>query len=267
MNKVISYSLFGSNPRYLKPILLTARDVTCILPGWSIWVYHDCTVPKVIIEELIELGVKVINISGTEYYTWAPKFWRFLPVLKENVDTVLFRDSDSIITKREVILVNLWMGSNFKAQIIRDHQLHIAPIMAGMFGLKKDLFPFFAGQLHCNEDFKIKRDYSSDQEFLAKKIYSAIKFDSLVHTSFFSYPGENCIRIQKCRNTNFIGAVYNSLEENYRFEYDFMIGIPFWLARAFQFKTRPVLYVSKYLEYLKGLLSKSHLIKEEVYFD
>jgi hypothetical protein len=42
--KVISYSLFGSNQRYITPLIVNARTIKNYYPNWIIRVYHDDTV-------------------------------------------------------------------------------------------------------------------------------------------------------------------------------------------------------------------------------
>jgi hypothetical protein len=259
--KVIAYSLFGSNPRYSNPLIITAKNINVILPGWVIWVYYDSTVPKNVVNELTKLKVSLIHMDRVERCNWAPKFWRFLPVFEREVDVVLFRDSDSIITSREASLVNYWIDSDYSAQILRDHPLHMAPIMAGMFGLKKEVFEVFAHQLELNMGLVQEQSYSADQVFLAKYLYKVIYKKAIVQTPFFSYPGENCLKIPEAKDENFIGAVYESEKIEAKIAYDFLIGIPFWIAELLQFKTRPVLYTSIYLKKLNYCLYKSYLIR------
>ena len=259
--KVIAYSLFGSNPRYSNPLIITVKNINEILPGWVIWVYYDSTVPRNVVDELTKLKVNLILMGSVECCDWAPKFWRFLPVFEKEVDVVLFRDSDSIITTREASLVNYWMNSDYSAQILRDHPLHMAPIMAGMFGLKKEVFKVFAHQLELNKNLVQEKSYSADQVFLAKYVYKFIYKKAIVQTPFFTYPGENCLKISEAKDENFIGAVYESAKIEANITYGFLIGIPFWIAKLLQFKTRPVLYVSYYLKKLNYYLFNSYLIR------
>ena len=259
--KVISFSLFGSNSRYSTPLLITAKNINVLLPGWMIWVYYDLTVPRSVIDELSELKVFLINMDCANGCDWAPKFWRFLPVFEKEVDVVLFRDSDSIITEREASLVDYWIQSDYSAQILRDHPLHMAPIMAGMFGLKRVVFEVLAHQLELNKSLLRKKAYSADQRFLAKYFYKHIYKKALVQTPYFSYPCENCLKIDKPKDENFVGAVYQSEKTEIDISYDFLIGIPFWIAELLQFKTRPVLYASICLKRLNYSLFRTYLIR------
>ena len=54
-----------------------------------------------------------------------PMTWRFLPLLDPLVDNFLSRDSDAIITMREVAAVNQWLKkSNATFHLMRDHPSH-----------------------------------------------------------------------------------------------------------------------------------------------
>ena len=62
--------------------------------------------------------------------------WRFLPLMDPLVDTILSRDSDTIISKREVTVVRQWLtNSTATFHLMRDHQLHCAPSMAFLGGI------------------------------------------------------------------------------------------------------------------------------------
>jgi hypothetical protein len=244
--KIISYSLYGDLNRYIEPLIFNAINLDLFYSGWQIRVYHDSTVPFKILDELSSLGVKLIHIQSTEFANFGAKFWRFLPVFENDIEYLILRDSDSIFTTREVNLVQNWINSESNFHIIRDHELHISPILAGMFGIKKALFPFFKAQLYTNK-LKVKNSYNADQKFLADYIYLKIRNKSMIHTSHFAFFGEKYTRISKCIDPdNFIGAIYVNYKDevNNLLKYDFIIGIPFWAAKLLRYKIRPVLYLS-----------------------
>ncbi len=57
--KVISFSLYGDNPIYTIGCIKNAKLKKDLFDGWEMWVYHNDTVPKNILEELLSLGVVV----------------------------------------------------------------------------------------------------------------------------------------------------------------------------------------------------------------
>ncbi len=260
--KVISYSLFGTNQRYINPLIINARTIKDYYPNWIIRVYHDDTVNTETLSILTSLNVVLVDIneSYVKKYNLAPKFWRFLPILENNIDVIIFRDSDSVFSKREVELVKTWLNSEFDFHIIRDHQLHIAPIMAGMFGVKKGGLGLFKDKLLNNPILTSKNSYNSDQIFLADKLFPKIQNNVLLNTSYFAFSSENFVKISKSSTSNhFIGAIYSELNTESDlviYDYEFMIGIPYWLAKFLRYKIRPVLYLSIFYNYILNKFSK-----------
>ncbi len=245
--KIISYSLYGNLKRYTDPLIYNASNLSTFYKGWVINVYHDDSVPKDILDFLKNNGVCLINISTTNFSNFAPKFWRFLPVFDDKNELVIFRDSDSVFTEREVALVNQWLESDFNFHIIRDHQLHISPILAGMFGIKRNYFKFFTQQLISHISLVKSNFYNADQIFLGDFIYKKVIRNTLIHTSYFAFFNENYVRINKSIEYNdFIGAIYTEKQNKIDLvlEYDFIIGLPFCCAKFLRYKVRPVLYLS-----------------------
>lgn len=245
--KLISYTLYGNNLRYIEPLIINAKNINEFYNEWEIRVYYDKTVPAEIINILIQYNVKLIDINNTIYSDFAPKFWRFLPVFEDTYDLIIFRDSDSIFTQRETRYVNEWAESNFDFHILRDHNLHISPILAGMFGIKKNFFLLFRQQLLINKKLTHSKIYNADQLFLADYIYKKIIKNCLIHTSYFALYGEKFCKISKVKDSKeFIGSIYTEekKETNTIIKYDFIIGIPFWLAKLLRYRIRPVLFTS-----------------------
>jgi hypothetical protein len=60
-----------------------------------------------------------------------PMTWRFLPLMDPTVDRILSRDTDSLITAREVAAVNQWLNSNSTFHMMHDHPLHRGHLLLG----------------------------------------------------------------------------------------------------------------------------------------
>ena len=244
---LISYSLYGSAFRYTEPLIWNSKNLNSFYNGWIIRVYHDDSVPTSVLKTLSENGVYLVNIKDTKFLYFAPKFWRFLPVFENDIEVLIVRDSDSIFSNREVSLVNEWYNSKTEFHILRDHQLHIAPILAGMFGIKKDFFQIFSAELLSRKSLITSKTYNADQIFLADYIYKKIRNNCTIHTSYFAFKDERFVRIMKTADiSNFIGSVFIDNHEinNSFINYNFMIGVPFWFAKLLRYKIRPVLYLS-----------------------
>jgi hypothetical protein len=136
--KVIAFSLYGSDPKYSKDLEVIARAVKKLYPGWLMRVYHDRTVSpetKCQLECLKAddsdefLGnVDLCDITAIPHSdlrsSWNASFmhamnWRFLPVGDSFVEAFMSRDTDSMITEREIGSVNVWLGSNQPGHIMR----------------------------------------------------------------------------------------------------------------------------------------------------
>ena len=61
--------------------------------------------------------------------------WRFVPLLDPTVDLFMARDTDAEIIEREASAVDEWLRSNFTFHVMRDHQLHDAPILSGLIDI------------------------------------------------------------------------------------------------------------------------------------
>jgi hypothetical protein len=129
--KVLSYSLYGSDPLYYSHIKEISKQVTKYYPGWTIRIYYDKSVNQSIICEYECLkdevtgnytdNIDFCNINqipfGNPIETWDAQYmhsmkWRFLPVGDPFVDMFMSRDLDSWIVEREVSAVNEWINSN-----------------------------------------------------------------------------------------------------------------------------------------------------------
>ncbi len=140
-----------------------------------------------------------------------PKILRFLipNVLKS--DFYFFKDSDSIVTMKEARIMREWMANVTPvAMIIRDHPLHVAPIMAGMFGIAWAAAEFLtnsANQTFLAVEPRFRGRYSYDQDWLMTDVYPELVERAHVYSSFLFYSRENVRRIEReSSGSGFIGA-------------------------------------------------------------
>lgn len=191
MKKVISFSLWGNNLTYGLGALTNAQLAKLYYPDFECWVYiHKDSVPEETIAALSEQSnVRVIFKSGDlNDLSIKPMMWRFEAIDDPEVEIMLSRDTDTRILEREKLAVEEWIKSGKKFHIMRDHPHHTFRILGGMFGTRKlndlcwiDLISHFPR--HGDRDY--------DQKFLEEKIYPVIKDNSVIHSSFHSYEGEN----------------------------------------------------------------------------
>lgn len=173
MNKIISFSLWGSNPRYLIGAIENCDIAKNYYPDWKLEIYYD-DIEDWGIKKLSSFSnVKLINCKNKNFIS--PYFWRFFSFFDYNNDIVLSRDCDSRLSLREKKCVDDWLLTNKKISIIRDHVRHYDfPMLAGMFGIRNGLDnKYYELMLKYGE----KRYYTSDQHFLQECIWNDYKND------------------------------------------------------------------------------------------
>jgi hypothetical protein len=108
--KVISYTLFGTDSRYYNKIPSIIKQAKYFYPDWTIRIYADDNLnetTKCNYECSLESNVDFCNvnrlpISLNENVSWSashimPTMWRFLPMRDSFVKFMISRDSDSFI--------------------------------------------------------------------------------------------------------------------------------------------------------------------------
>lgn len=133
---LIAFSLYGSKDLYTEGAVQNVLLANKIYPGWTCRFYVDNTVPKKIIEELLELGAQVYVVKGSKITNRQRSLWRFL-ALGESC-RVIFRDTDSRVNAREKHIIEDWCksGKTFCRIWDSDHPEdgHANPALAGMWG-------------------------------------------------------------------------------------------------------------------------------------
>ena len=136
MKKIIAFSLWGDTPMYTVGAVRNAELVPEVYgDSWTSRFYISNDVPSGVVEKLKSLSqTEVVEID--ESPDWFGMFWRFYAI--DDSDVVVFRDTDSRITKRERYAVEEWLHSGRTLHIMRDHPYHSEPIMGGMWGCISD---------------------------------------------------------------------------------------------------------------------------------
>ena len=179
MKKIISYSIWGNNPRYTQGAIQNAKLSSYYYPGWINRFYCGYDTPKDILKTLKNTNNTEIIIVK-EPTDWTGMFWRFYAA--SDSDIMISRDSDSRISKREACAVNDWLSSNNDFHIMRDHPYHARPIMGGMWGCKNGILSNIKDLIL---NFNKINKYEIDQDFLSNMIYPIIKNRSTVHDPFY----------------------------------------------------------------------------------
>ena len=147
--KVIGYSLYGKEERYLRLLPNVSRQIKQYYPGWIMRVYHDSSIPfktKCELECLKDnngnyidnvdfCNIESMPIKGDAKNTWNGSFihammWRWFPIGDSYVDVFSSRDSDSVILEREVDASKQWLASGKPGHIMRGNSFlfrHTSP--------------------------------------------------------------------------------------------------------------------------------------------
>jgi hypothetical protein len=182
---LISFSLFGDARIYLDgalPNLLLSRT---IYPSWRCRFYVSQEIPASLTLELEAAGAEVIPMQRRDQ--WDGLFWRFLAVEDPGAEYVIVRDVDARLSRREGAAVDEWIASGRPFHIMRDHPLHNAAILGGMWGCRRGVLPDIRRMIGEWQQFDRK---GGDQGFLAIAVYPRIKTDALVHSDLLAFEGE-----------------------------------------------------------------------------
>ena len=200
--KLISFSLWGSNPKYTIGAIKNAELLEEIYPEWNCRFYCANCVPEEIITKLKKTSEVIrVNTDGSWKFTTE----RFKAIDEEGVEYVIFRDTDSRLNKREATAVSEWIKSGKTLHVMKDHPAHGGfPILAGMWGLKKTGVSFSMKDMLSL--YKNKEQYHYDQIFLRDYIWRFYSADYLAHDEFFLKTSFPTKRIGK----EYVGKPFNA---------------------------------------------------------
>lgn len=212
MKKIISFSLWGNDPKYTIGAIENAKLAKDIYPDWTCRFYIGTSTfddTWDVLDSFDNTELIDMKVPGD----WTGMFWRFYPASEEDVDVFISRDTDSRLSGREKMAVDEWLESDKGLHIMRDHPYHNSLIMGGMWGMKKGTFPKMKEMIQTY----IKGDFwQVDQNFLNQIIYPICKNNSYVHDEFMNFEQWKKPFPTERFNKEFVGEVYD--EQNKRNE-------------------------------------------------
>jgi hypothetical protein len=180
---LISFSLFGADPRYTIGAEENVVLARYVYPGWVCRFYVDETVPNGCRERLRAGGAQVVTMPGGGR-PLEGMFWRFLAADDDAYERWIVRDADSRLGYRERRAVDEWIRSGAPFHIMRDHPWQSEIIMGGGFGGVRGVVPDMAGKIGAWGKVGY---YGADQEFLASVVYPLVRARALRHDSFATH--------------------------------------------------------------------------------
>ena len=180
---IISFSLWGDQPRYLRGALHNALRARLVYPGFTCRFYVDNSVPPDLVAALEGQGAEINSEQG-EPTNRHRLTRRFLVADDEGVARYLVRDCDSLVNAREAAAVNVWLEGDAAFHVMRDWWTHTDPILAGMWGGRGGVLPPLAPLIDSYRSKQVETP-NWDQWFLRDCVWPAIRTVSLVHDRLF----------------------------------------------------------------------------------
>ena len=172
--KIISYSLWGNNPKYIVGAQKNIELAKEFFPDWRVRIYVSSNTNFTYESENLEI------ILRSESQSQEGCFWRFESCDSE--DIVIVRDLDDRLSKRHKFVVDEWLSSDKNLHIIRDHPNHVYPIMAGLWGSRNGILKGLNKKIVSWEN---KDYYTCDQIFLQQTLYNSVFIkNTIIHDPF-----------------------------------------------------------------------------------
>jgi hypothetical protein len=191
---LISFSLWGRDPIYLKGALYNIEGAANIYPGFRVRIYTDA--PHALDEAVRSLeadgacdvqrfaarhGVPLEVIEMSANVGIRGMFWRFLAASDQQSDPILIRDCDSRLNPREAAAVAAWLASGRNFHVMHDHLDHVEwPMLGGMWGVRGGVLSDMEQRTAAWGIWDAKPD---DMRFLAQRVWPVAHYDMLHHSS------------------------------------------------------------------------------------
>ena len=183
---VISYVLWGDQPRYLQPLFENLRLRDHLFPGWTIRVYVDRSVIEPVQKALQGAGAQLVPREAPKNEPAARRLlWRFEVISDPSVKRFLVRDADSLLTVKERVAVDDWLRSPKYFHLMRDFRTHTDLMLAGMWGGVGGILPSPAKLWEQYKPWRAETDHI-DQDLLTGTVWSTVRQSCLIHDSVFT---------------------------------------------------------------------------------
>ena len=205
---IISFSLYGENPKYLVGAIENAKTIQQLMPNWTARFYCGDSISKSIIQELEMAGAET-RIQESNWHSNG-MFWRYLPIGESGISYIAFRDVDSRLGERDLESINKWLESHMFFHIIRDHPFHQTPILGGLWGIKNWEFDTSVFWILASRYSTL---FGEDQRFLATHIYPIVRKNALIHDPFFEFEPKRMHQSLDSSNLSYMGESFSELGE------------------------------------------------------
>jgi len=208
VKKIISFGLWGDLPVYNRGAIENVKIAQKIFTDWICRFYVGKNTDISTIHELKTYSnVEIIDMNQNGIMK--SRIWRFLACSDPDVSVMLSRDTDSRLSLREFEAVTMWLNSNKKFHIIRDHPHHGAPILGGLWGCRDGFLKNMDYLLQRWDEKQLPVQKQYDQTFLRECIYPLIKNDCFINDEYYSK--QNKLSTPRDKNgVYFLGEIFNA---------------------------------------------------------
>lgn len=197
--RVIAFSLWGNQKRYIYGALRNLLLAPDIYPDWELWFYVDNSVSPGFLEIIGQLGGKIF--LQPENQSERDKLcWRFKVSNHPEVGYFLVRDIDSVFSIREFQAVQEWLASDKWFHIIRDWWTHTDLILAGLWGGISGVLPDLQKLLDDYQPNSVATP-NIDQWFLRDCVWKYVKRSCFIHDRCFKH--HNSVPLPGTPNNDF----------------------------------------------------------------
>jgi hypothetical protein len=183
---VISFSLFGGDSKYCESAVLNVRDQPDVYPYWVCRFYIDDSVPESVIKRLRAGGAQIVPVGGSAAQ-WPGPMWRLLALDDPQAHRILFRDADSLISRREAAAVEQWLASGKRFHMMRDEGAYTELMLAGLWGVVAGSLPPLEQLMQRFLSTPLESRHFADQHFLRQYVWPYARTSLMQHDSVFGF--------------------------------------------------------------------------------
>ena len=183
---LIAFSLFGRDSKYCETAIVNVQEQPDVYPYWTCRFYVDDSVPDKVIARLTKDGAQIVPVKGAAA-EWPGPMWRLLALDDPQVHRILFRDADSIISRREAAAVDEWLTSGKRFHIMRDWGSHTELMLAGLWGMVAGSLPPLDALMQRFMSTPLESQHFADQYFLRQYVWPYARASLMQHDSLFGF--------------------------------------------------------------------------------
>ncbi len=219
MVNVFSFCLYGpETPKYYKGLLENIYLAGTHFPTWKVYVYYAPDVTESMLNAMRPCSNVVLR--PTDCLGEPNMIRRFFAIDEPDVEIMMVRDADSRIHWKDRWAIRDFASKQeFVATTIRDHADHTAPMMGGLWGLRKSCgFRVETEYTSYKEDTALGHRLAHDQNFLMDVVYPKVLSRLLVHYGQGRiFANETIVRFPfEWSEETFCGKVENAFQDTPR---------------------------------------------------